>query len=55
MKGSHLPFQVNCRSSDKVLFEKRHVSTKAMPKNSAGDIKHRKTHKPKDFFVIQEI
>ena len=55
VKGSYVPFQVNCRSSDNLLFEKRHVYTKAMPKNSAGDIKHRKTHKPTDFFVIQEI
>ena len=55
VKGPHLLFQVTCRSSDHVLFEKRHVSTNARPQNSAGDIKHRKTHKSKAFFVIQKI
>ena len=44
-----------CRSSDHVLFEKRHVSTNARPQNSAGYIKHRKTHKSKASFVIQKI
>ena len=36
-------------------FEKHHVSTNARPQNSVGDIKHRKTHKSKAFFVIQKI
>ena len=51
----HLLFQVTCRSSDHVHFEKRHVSTNGRPYNSAGDIKHKKTHKSKAFFVIQNI
>ena len=37
MKGPHLHFQLICRSRDYVFFEKRHVSTDAMPQNSAGD------------------
>ena len=36
VKGPHLIFQVTCRSSDHVLFEKRHLSTNARPQNSAG-------------------
>ena len=48
-------FQVTCRSSEHVLFEKRQVSTNARPQNSAGDIKHKKIHKSKAFFVIQKI
>ena len=55
VKERHLLFQVNCRSSDHVLFEKRHVSTNAWLQNSVGDIKHKKTHKSKTFFVIQKI
>ena len=55
MKGPHLLFQVTYRSSDHVLFEKRHVSTNAGPQNSDGYIKHRKTHTPKAFFVVQKI
>ena len=55
MKGPHLLFQVTCQSSDHVLFEKCHVSTNTRPQNSAGDIKHRKTHKPKKIFVIEKI
>ena len=54
-KEPYLLSQVNWRSSDHVLFEKRQVSTKAKPQNSAGDIKHRITHKSKAFFVIQKI
>ena len=38
-----------------MLFEKRHLSTNAWPQNSDGDIKHRKIHKSKSFFVIQKI
>ena len=53
VKGSHLLFQVAWRSSDHVFFEKRHVSTKARPQNSAGDIKHRKTHKSKAFLLFK--
>ena len=55
MKGPHLLFQVTCRSIDHVSFEKRHVFTNARPQNSAGVTKHRKTHKSKAFFVIQNI
>ena len=55
VKDSHLLFQVNCWSSDRVLFEKRHVSTNARTQNSVGDIKNRKTHKFKAFFVLQKI
>ena len=55
VKGPHLLFQVTCRSSDHVLSEKRHISTNARPHNSAGDIKHRKTHKSKTFFAIQKM
>ena len=44
VKESYLLFQVTCRSSDRVLFEKRHVSTNGREQNSAGDIKHRKTY-----------
>ena len=51
----HLLFQVTCRSSDHVLFGKRHGSTNKKLQNAAGDIKHRKTHKSKTFFVIQKI
>ena len=51
--GSHLLFQVTCISSDHVLFEKREVPTNARPYNSAGDMKHRKTHKLKASLVIQ--
>ena len=54
-KGPHLLFQATCLSSGQVLFEKRHVSINARPQNSAGDIKNRKTHKSKDFFVIQKM
>ena len=42
VKGPHLLFQVTCQSSDYVLIKKCHVSTKARPQNSAGDVKHRK-------------
>ena len=52
-KGPQVLFQVTCRSSDHVLFEKRHVSTNAKPQNSAGDIKHRKTHKTKAFLLFK--
>ena len=55
VKGPHLLFQVTCQSCDHEPFETRHVSTNARPKKSAGDIKHRKTHKSKAFFVIQKI
>ena len=51
VKGPHLLFQVAYWSRDQVLFEKRHVYTNDRPQNSAGDIKHRKTHKWKAFFV----
>ena len=54
MKGPNLFFQATYRSSDQVLFEKRHVSTNARPQNSA--IKHGKSQKSKkNFFVIQKI
>ena len=55
MKRPHLLFQVTYRSSDHVLFEKRHVFTNARPQNSAGDIKHSETQKSNAFFVIQKI
>ena len=55
VKGPHLLFQVTCRSSDHVLFEKRHVSTNAMPQNSAGEVNYRKIRKSQTFFVIQKI
>ena len=55
VKEPHLLFQVSYRSSDRVLFEKRHVSTNAVLQNSVGDIKHRKTYKSKAFLVIQSI
>ena len=55
VKGPHLLFQVTCRSSDCMLFEKRPVSANASPQNSGGDIKHRKTDKLNVFFVIQKI
>ena len=55
VKELHLLFQVTCRSSDRMLFEKPHICTYARPQNSAGDIKHRKTHKSNAFFVIQKI
>ena len=51
---THLLFQITCRSSDHVLFEKRHVSTNARPQDSAAYIKHRKTHKSKACFIIQK-
>ena len=54
VKGPHLLFQVTCRSSDHVVFEKRHVSTNARPQNSAGDMKHRKTHKSEAFFCYSK-
>ena len=55
VKGPQLLLQVTYRSRDYVIFEKHRVSTNARPQNSAGDIKHRKTHKPKAFFVIQKV
>ena len=55
VKAPHLLFQVACRSCDKLLFQKRHVSSNARPQNSAGDIKRRKTHKSKAFFAFQKI
>ena len=53
MKGTHLVFQVTCQSRNHVLFEKRLASTDARPQNSAGDIKHRKTHKLKAFLLFK--
>ena len=55
VKRPHLLFQVTCWTSDHVLFEKCHLSTNARPQHLARDILHRKTHKPKAFFVIQKI
>ena len=55
VKEPDLLFQVNCRSSDRALFQKRHVSTNVGLQNSAGDIKHRRTYKSKAVFVIQNI
>ena len=55
MKEPHLLFQVTCRASDHVIFERHHVSTNARPHNSGGDMKYRKIHESKDFFVIQKI
>ena len=52
-KEPHLLFQVKCRSSDRVLFEKRHVSTNAGLQNSVGDIKHRKAYKSKAFLLFK--
>ena len=52
VKGTHLLFQLTCRSSDHVNFEKCHVSTKARPWNSAGDIKHITNQ---SFLCIQKI
>ena len=43
VKKPHLLFKVNCRLSNRVFFEKRHVSINAGLQNSAADIKHRKT------------
>ena len=52
VKRPHLLFQVTCRSSDQVLFEKRHVTINARPQNL--DIsKHRKTHKSKLFLLFK--
>ena len=55
VKAPHLLFQVTCRSSDHVLFEKLHVFTNARPQNSVGNTKHRKTHEWKVFLVIQKM
>ena len=55
IKGPHLLFRVTCQSNDLLLFENRHVSPNARQQNSSGDIKHRKSHKSKAFFVIQKI
>ena len=55
MKGAYLICQVTCQSSDQVLFEAFHVSTNARSQNSAGGIKHRKTHKSKGSDAIQKI
>ena len=41
VKGPHLLFQVTCRSSDHMLFEKRHAFINARSQNSAGDIKQK--------------
>ena len=54
-EGSHLLFQVTCRSRDHVPLEKHHAFTSTRPQNSAGDTKHRITHKSKAFYVIQKI
>ena len=48
-------FRVTCQSSNHLLFENRPVSPNARQQNSSGDIKHRKSHKSKVFFVIQKI
>ena len=53
VKGPHLLFQITCRWSDHIVFEKRHVSTNARPQTSAGDIKHGKTHKSKVFLLFK--
>ena len=53
VKRPHLFFQVNCRSNDHIIYEKRLVSTDARPQNSAGDINHRKTHKSKAFLLFK--
>ena len=53
VKEPHLLFQVNCRSSDCVLFEKRHVSTNAGLQNSVGNIKHRKLTNQKLFLLFK--
>ena len=55
MKRLHLLFQVTCRSSDHVLFEKCHASINARLQNSDGYSKHRKPHKSIAFFVVQKI
>ena len=55
VKWPHLLFPVTCWESDNVLFKKCNVSSNARLQNSAGDIKHRKTHKSKAFSVIQKI
>ena len=55
VKWSQLLFQVTCRSSDHVLFEKRHVSTKARLQDSSEDIKHRKATNQKLFCYSKDI
>ena len=45
VKGPHPFVEVTFRSSDHVLFEKRHVSTNARPENSAGDMKQKNPQK----------
>ena len=54
VKRPHLLFQVTCRSSDRVHFEKRHVPTNSnvMYPLSQLEISNRKTHKSNAFFVI---
>ena len=53
VKESQLLTEVTCRSSDHLLFEKRHVSTNARPQNSAGDIKYRKLTNQKLFLLLK--
>ena len=52
-KGAPPALSGNLRSSDHMLFEKRHVSANTRPQNSAGDIKDKKTHKSKAFLLFK--
>ena len=52
-KEPHLLFEVNCRSSDRVLFEKWHVSTNAELQKWAGDIKIEKLTNQKLFLLFK--
>ena len=54
VKGHHLFFQVTCRSSDHVLFEKHHVSTNSRPQNSAGDMEKWKNPQIKSLFCYSK-
>ena len=53
VKEPHVLFKVNCQSSDRVLFQKRHVSNNVGLQNSVGYIKHRKTYRSKSFLLFK--
>ena len=55
VKEPHLLFQVNCRSSDRVLFEKHRVFTNAGLQNWAGDIKQKNLRIKSFFCYLKDI
>ena len=54
-KGPHLLFQITCRSSDQVLFEKRHVSTNARPQVSQLEISNIEKFTNQKLFLYSKV